>query len=751
VAVNHLTISGGGSTHIPSGQDVLELAGNNTLELAPGDTITISYLDEVGADGKHRNRLLTQALTATYSDGRITPITHTFQRSADGSVNKQRHELLRIEPGDRIVAEVTDYDLDRTLDRDEIEIEVEAPDGSRSTLTATETGPTTGVFVIEVETTAMKLAPGDRVILRYRDDHNNFPGHAYVREAVILVNEPTDASIRILTSSDTPEIAPDGPTEISLKLPLTVEVSDPDRALHTGSRITLEVETTQGAKIEVECVLSTASGNSEGALQTGRFVGQIPLQLGNPNSPPTVPLAEQTSGIGRIIPPEGENETTPGIHVLNVLGNDVVTARYTDERRPSGDSARAEASAVFRTAGSLAVLDENYALPVEEVFLGKRIYLQVEDPDLDISDGRDTALVRVLTDSGEEEMLELRETLNHSGIFTASFPLVAVRQPAKGNPDAGIECFFGDSLRVGYLDNVMQNPDGTPVIEHSLVIAMGTDGSALAFSKTFRNEDLAIQTQFHIAECHFELFKSHRALERQEEAMVELAAGRRILRELSEDFPDPKHEPRIQYLLGQFAQELQDWNEAITSYQIVFRNHPRHPLAPEALYKMGQCREEAGELNEALENYATLAATYPKSPLISNVMLRISEHFYQQENYVVAASVGRKFLERFPTHEWAPRMAFRVGQALYKNEDYPKSAEAFDAFTKQFPDEELTAQGLFWSGESYRMAGNIPEAFQRYNRCRWDFPESDAAKYSRGRLALPELLSEFDRQADLGE
>ena len=40
-----------------------------------------------------------------------------------------RHE--RLPNGLEIVAEVTDYDLDRTLDRDKVEIEVEAPDRSR--------------------------------------------------------------------------------------------------------------------------------------------------------------------------------------------------------------------------------------------------------------------------------------------------------------------------------------------------------------------------------------------------------------------------------------------------------------------------------------------------------------------------------------------------------------------------------------------------------------------------------------------
>lgn len=640
-------------------------------------------------------------------------------------------------------------------------------------MTATETGPTTGVFVVEIETraleseakdtTAMQVAPGDTVVLRYRDEQNNFPGHSYVRESIVKVNEATEGSIQILSSGALPGSQPvifadeKSPAEVSLNMPLTVEIIDPDRALHTGSTVEVEFESTQGTRARVECVLSTqfssaaATGDfTHPSLEMGRFVGQVPLQLGGAKSASMVATPTTRGGIGRVLLEE-EEEPGSGTRMLNVNGSDTVTARYTDGRRPDKETRSMDSSAVFRSAGSLAVLDDSYSEPIEQVFLGKRLYIQVIDPDLDISDGRDIALVRVVSASGEEETLELGETLNHSGVFNASFPLVAVEKPTSGNPERGIECFFGDSLTVGYLDNVMQQADGTPVIEIPISVAMGTDGSALAFSKDFREEKLAIQTQFHIAESRFELFKSHRKLEREEEAMAELEAGRRVLRELREDFPSPEHAPRIQYLLGQFAQELEDWDEAVAAYRMVVRNHPQHPLAPESLYKMGQCHEEAGQLDEALENYATLAATYPKSPLIANVMLRISEHFYQKEDFPVAASVGRKFLERFPTHEWAPKMAFRVGQALYKEESFQDAAEAFDAFTKQFPDEELTAQGHFWAGESYRMAKDIPSAFQRYNRCRWDFPESEAAKYSRGRLALPELLNEFDRQANLDE
>jgi TolA-binding protein len=181
---------------------------------------------------------------------------------------------------------------------------------------------------------------------------------------------------------------------------------------------------------------------------------------------------------------------------------------------------------------------------------------------------------------------------------------------------------------------------------------------------------------------------------------------------------------------------------------LILQQYADHTLAPDAQFKLAQCYEESGDFDEALEAYVTLAATFPRSPLIASVMIRISDHFYKSENYVIAAQVGEKFLEKFEAHEHAQRMAFRVGQAYYKNEEFVRAAESFDNFTKLFPDDSLGADGLFWSAESYRMAKNNQLAFRRYNRCRWDFPASEAAKFARGRLALPEMLNQFEAEAN---
>ena len=783
IAISNVEINGGGSKHMPPAADVLELAGNDILELAPGDTVKVSYLDELTAGAEQRNRLLTQSLTATYYNGEITPISYDFARDGAGSVRGARKELLRIEPGERIVAEVVDFDFDIGLDRDQVEVEVQINADPPFKLSAIETGSSTGVFLAEIDTAAeategkIVVKQGDKVYLRYKDTQNTFPGHAFYRETIVLLNEPTEARIQIMDSETPVEGVPrlipiDGPrpadyvSKVEYRLPLTVEVIDPDQAKDSRSSVLVDVVTSQGATIHVECVLSRAFATDDEslaearnpALLEGRFVGQIPLLLGGPESANIVPEdgSLPRGGLGKIILPVDDDpeaalddgsDKTAALAVLSVIGTDTFTASYADQ----SSNASLKASAALFSAATLRITDQEYLEPAEIAHVGKKIFLRLEDPDRDISSERDKALIRIVTASGEDETIELEETLTHSGVFSASFPLLARAKPTSGNFDGHIEAFFGDEITVGYLDNVPQTPDGQPIIECMIPVAVGTNGVMAAFSKVYKDEDLAIQTQFHIAESYFELFKSHRRLKHDEEAAADLASGRRVLRELQDDYPNPKYAPRVSYLLGQFSQEMEAWDEAIAAYGSIVRNHPDHNLAPDSQYKLGQCHEEAGELDEALEAYVTLAGTYPKSPLIANVMLRINEHFYLKEDYAVAASVGAKFLERFPNHEWTPKMAFRIGQCHYKLEEFVKGGKSFDAFAKRFPEQELTAQALFWAGESYRMGKDIPNAFRRYNRCRWDFPESDAAKYSRGRLALPELLAQFEKEANLDQ
>ena len=139
--MNHIEISGGGQTHIPTEADILALAKNDILEIAAGDTVTGTYIDAVTAGGLQRNKALSQTLTATYYNGQILPISYDFVRAGNGGVNEIRKELLRIDPNERITIEVADFDMDSTGTEDTVEVQVQVNDGETKTLTATETGP----------------------------------------------------------------------------------------------------------------------------------------------------------------------------------------------------------------------------------------------------------------------------------------------------------------------------------------------------------------------------------------------------------------------------------------------------------------------------------------------------------------------------------------------------------------------------------------------------------------------------------
>ncbi len=362
---------------------------------------------------------------------------------------------------------------------------------------------------------------------------------------------------------------------IAFEAPLTVEVIDPDAAKDSRSTVTVVVTTADGAKVEVECVLSDAAFGEAGlvrpgmALEEGRFIGQVILQLGGKDSSAVVPLTANMPRnlIGGPKTPKDE-KAAPGdaglvTRVLNLTGKDIVDVAYVDAKRPKGGEKTLTAQARLVTDGKLTCTDADYQKDITAVHVGERLYLKVVDADLDRTSERDKAKVTITSKRGEKEVVELLETSAHSGIFTGSLILKPEQKPTPGNlkpDDPIIECWFGDELELVYLDETASTPTGTLESRVRIQVVIGTDGKLSAFSKTFSDEALAVETQFHIAESQFELFKSHKSLGRDAEAKADLEAGRRVLREVMEDFPNPKYVPRIAYLLGQFSQELKQWS-----------------------------------------------------------------------------------------------------------------------------------------------------------------------------------------------
>jgi len=754
-----------GTTLIPVKTEAAVAAGE-ALRLTPSDRISATYEDEASMISVGKPRTLNQRLQATYYNGKLDFIAYEFKPSKGQSVpEKFIKQVRRVDPGQRVVVQITDFDGDVSDQRDKVKFILKTSDGTETPLEATETEPFTGVFTKELDIwsaerpNGLKIADGAFLEGVYLDEQNTDPGAPSARTARLEAATPGAAQVTFISTTVqvdnngherfqfTPAPATGAPTikPVAFRVPLTFEIVDPAAAKDSFSEIKATLTTSGGSTVEVLCPLAEVPGpqnvprkEKDVALEAGRFIGQIFMNLGDKDSPPTIVLEPgDTRTLVQRRNPAGQQdqELANVVPVLNLNGQDVITVSYTTGGKEYKDQAR------LAVPATVEFTDNSYEKPVTDLYIGDKVFLAVQDLTADATPERDQVEVKLTSSRGETYTVKLEETLSHSGQFTGSFPLVAGQKPTPS--DEKMEAWFGDSITLTFASK----NDAATKFEKTINVVKGTDSNLLVFEKKYATERVAIESQFRMAEAYFELFKNFRALKQDAPATNSLNEGMQLLKELSTDYPSKAYEARTDYLLGQFAQELKKYDEAIGYYKRIVQNHSDNPLAPDAQYKLGQCHEEKGDMDAASAEYVTLAYTWPEHPLVGNVVVRIAEYFYNKKEYPTAAEVSKKFVERFPQHEWAERMLFRAAQCWFKADKFVEAGREFDLLVENYPRGKFRPDAVFWAGESYRSANQLETAFRRYKRVTWDFPETDAAKFARGKLVLPEMVNISDKEA----
>lgn len=736
-AVGEVSVWAGDHRIAPGETDLSELANNSVLEISPGDEIAVTYNDMVNITAGEPN-VCRQTVRATYYDGHISAIRHAFYDGSDGYRRKVDWPVYRVQGGDRFVVKIVDYDADTSDGIDTIAMTATTESGETIKLTATETGPYDGVFTKEVDTALTKtdgrllVKPGERITIAYVDAYNTDPGNRTDRTAEVQVVAPTSGNVTIRSAREGDVKA------VSLDEPMVIEVVDPDRAQAGEDTVTVNLRTTTGDTAEVECFLRTPEGvpyiNPQTLLKEGRFIGAIRLMLGDKTSPDTVVEALKVDAQSyRMGMRKGVEEA-----VLNVSGEDEIIAEYED----AFDRARLICDAV------VGFFDDEYEHPVDSLHVGEHLYVAVIDPDADVSSSQDKVTVTFESSGGDKWTGELTETLSHSGVFTRAVMLEQASQPDPADDQFAAD--FDTDVTLTYNDaRNLESPD--PIARQTTAkVVPGSDGLLSAFGKKYPEIEVAVETQFKIAECYYYLGRRHMELAEGEKkadakeeltalGKAELAAGQRILDELVRGYPDTPIMDQACYLLASLAQEQQRYDEAIEIFRRIGRDWPDSPVAAEAQYKIGMCFEKKGDFETACDEYVRLAYKHPDSTLVGDAMIRIGLHLFDDKQFAAAVGVYERFIEKYPTHTAIEEVWFKMGLALIAQEKFADAAAHYQRFVEKYPESPLKASAIYWAGDSY-MKGDAPnaqKAYQMFKRVVWDFPESKWAKWARGQLTSP--------------
>ena len=462
---------------------------------------------------------------------------------------------------------------------------------------------------------------------------------------------------------------------------------------------------------------------------------------------------------------------------------------YTD---PKGTEQWLTATAKVITHPVFDVMEENYRTPRNEAFVGETLALRVVDLGADVTDRSDKVSVLLQSKSGAKQLIELTEVDTHSGVFKGgcllTYATAANLSKANTNEAAtsdvkkeGFPVVYGDKLGSRYTDSKGIKTD--PVL---LTISKGADGAIAAFSKKYEDPEIAVRTQFTLAESYLEVAKHHRTLKQNELAAREYDQAKQMLASAMDQFKDKETRSHAEYLLGNLTLEEADataepelkvdrYRAALSRFMNVTGSYADTLHASKAQFKIATIFEKLKEPEVAAQEYVKLAYKYPDSEFLATAMARLGAHFQRtaaayeakakpllekKENkdaqfegialqkmsvneYLKAANIFGRLQERFPDHELAGKGGLYAGQAYMRAAKNQQAIAAFQRVinTESYDGPEIRAQAMYWAGMCYENVKEPMAAYSLYKRLTFDFPESKWASYARAQLSQEGLLT----------
>ena len=204
-----------GNRVIPVAKDFTSSLTNDILEIAPGDRISMEYVDEKNLQGDSSARKASlglgrgASLSVGFADGEIVLAHEENRTDVNGTERTETFTARRCSAGDVLTVVVADEDIDQTPGRDKVHVTVTTSSGQKADLDILELQSLdqsgkphevchTGRFVARIKlagvaggkpttkpatkpadkdtqsiAATVKVVPGDEIIVRYVDSENN--------------------------------------------------------------------------------------------------------------------------------------------------------------------------------------------------------------------------------------------------------------------------------------------------------------------------------------------------------------------------------------------------------------------------------------------------------------------------------------------------------------------------------------------------------------------------------------------------
>jgi TolA-binding protein len=178
--------------------------------------------------------------------------------------------------------------------------------------------------------------------------------------------------------------------------------------------------------------------------------------------------------------------------------------------------------------------------------------------------------------------------------------------------------------------------------------------------------------------------------------------------------PQSDYAARSQYKTAQCYEEMNNAEQACEEYVKVTYVYSSSPLAPKARIRMGTYYLQLGQKLKADE-------------------LKLAD---AMKNFRIASRIFYQFTARHHGHPQAAKALFLSGQCAMEMKDFREAAVTLQKVVEDFPgNKTVRAEAMYWCAESLYNIRDYKGAYKMWTELIWAYPEVQRAKEARGRLA----------------
>lgn len=164
------------------------------------------------------------------------------------------------------------------------------------------------------------------------------------------------------------------------------------------------------------------------------------------------------------------------------------------------------------------------------------------------------------------------------------------------------------------------------------------------------------------------------------------------------------------------------FKEALTNLEILTLEYPDFKNVEEVLFIKGEASSRLEDFDQAIHSYQGIIKANKAGKWTAHALFSLGKIYIQRRDVEKVKAVFRRIIEEFPGSPLSPIAAFRLGTIYFNDGNLERALEAF-TLALDADDKRVLAESYFRRGEIYFKQANYPEAMKNFKAIRGNFKD----------------------------